>query len=142
MLLAQSIVLTGVACSFFLVIGVLYVLVFAMIFSPWLRAGTSGVPISVLRLIAMKLRRTDVDTVIGALIVAKQGGVAISCEEMENAWNQGVDLEKVTLAMVQAARYDIEVTFEQLVDAEMSDRLAEMLRPNEDARPEEELAYS
>jgi uncharacterized protein YqfA (UPF0365 family) len=59
--------------------------------------------------------------------MAKQAGVSISCREMESAYLQGVDLEKVTLAMIHAKREGKELPFRELVEAELEDRLAEKL---------------
>ena len=62
------------------------------------------------------------------VIMVKQGGAAVSCTDMEKAYLQGVDLEKVTLAIIEAKKQGIDVTFDELVDAERHDRLAEKLR--------------
>ena len=59
---------------------------------------------------------------------------------MEKAWVQGVDLEKVTLAIIQANRENMGITFQELVDAELENRLADMLDRRQGAQPEE-LAY-
>ena len=98
-----------------------------LVFSPWIQAMLSGVPLRVLDLIGMRLRRTDIRAVVRALILAKRGRVYISCAEMESAWVQGVNLEKVTLAMIQASKESLGFTFQELVDAERRDRLAELL---------------
>jgi hypothetical protein len=47
---------------------------------------------------------------------------------MEKAYLQGVNLEKVTLALIEAKKQGVEITFDELVDAERHDRLAEKLR--------------
>ncbi len=99
----------------------------ARIFAPWIRAYTSGVPLSVFQIIGMWLRKTDVQAVLGALVTATQAGAPVSCNEMERAYLQGVDLEKVTLAFIQAKKKGKEITFQELVEAELENRLREKL---------------
>ena len=90
-----------------------------------------------IELVGMKLRQTNVSAVVRALIVAKQSGVTISPADMEAAWIQGVDLEKVTLAMIEAERQKMDLTFQDLVDAELHDRLSGMLNEDRTANLEE-----
>jgi len=130
MLFAEStvvLVVGFVAAIVFFLFSVAIFAIFAMFFSTWFQAYLSGVPIMILDLIGMKLRRTDIKAVVRALILAKQGGVAISCAEMERAWMQGVDLEKVVLAATKVNKDNMDLTFQTLVEAELENRLAEML---------------
>ena len=46
---------------------------------------------------------------------------------LHSAYLQGVDLEKLTLAMIHAKKQGMETTFEELVAADLEDRLAEKL---------------
>jgi uncharacterized protein YqfA (UPF0365 family) len=111
--------------------------VFVLFFSTWLQALLSGVPLRVLDLIGMRLRRTDIKAVVRSLIMAKQGGVVIPWTEMEAAWAQGVDLEKVVLAIIQANKENMDITFQDLVDAELENRLSGKLDENNTAYLEE-----
>ena len=120
-----------------LVLFVLCVSIYVTFFSTWLRAFMSGTPVSFLDLIGMRLRGTDFKTVVRALVMAKQGGVVISPDEMERAWVQGVNLEKVTLAVIQATKNNMDVTFAELVDADVDDRLARLLEERREALLEE-----
>jgi len=123
-----------------LVLCVLCVIIYVTFFSTWLRAFMSGTPVSFVDLIGMRLRGTDFKTVVRALIVARQGGVVIAPAEMEKAWIQGVDLEKITLAVVQATKSRMDVTFEELVSAELDERLARLLEEKRET-PSAEPAY-
>jgi uncharacterized protein YqfA (UPF0365 family) len=71
----------------------------------------------------MRLRKVDVGVVVRSLIMATQAGVPVPSIEMERAYLQGLDLEKITLAMIQANREGKMVTFEELVNAEMEGQL-------------------
>ena len=100
-------------------------LVFATTFAPWLQAFMSGTPVSLFSIIGMRFRKVPVKTVVIHLIMAKQAGVSISCNEMETAYLQGVDIEKITLAMIHAHREGGQFTFQELVDADLADKLDE-----------------
>lgn len=116
---------------FFSMMILFMVIMFAVIGhygSIWFRAYMSGVPIRLLDIIGMKFRRTDTKAVVRALIMAKHAGAAVSCTDMEKAYLQGVDLEKVTLAFIEAKKQGLEISFNELVDAERQDRLAEKLK--------------
>jgi len=133
----QSPALLVVVAAVCLVVFALYVAIFVIFFPPWIQAYLSGVRLMITELIGMKLRRTDIKAVTRALIVAKQGGVTIPPAEMEKAWVQGVDLEKVTMAVVRAKKEELDLTFQELVDAELENRLADKLEGKREARAEE-----
>ena len=84
-------------------------------------------PVSVFSIIGMRLRRIPIGTVLRFLIMARHAGVDISCREMESACLQGVDREKVTLAMIHAKREGKDIPLQDLVEADLEDRLAEKL---------------
>jgi uncharacterized protein YqfA (UPF0365 family) len=93
----------------------------------WFQAYMSGVPIGFFTLVGMRFRRINAKAVVHALIMARQAGVSISCADMEKAYLQGVDLEKITLAMIEAKQQGLKTTFHDLLDAELRDRLDEKL---------------
>ena len=93
----------------------------------WLQAVMSGAPVTASEILGMRFRGIDARVVVRAIIMAKQAGVAVACRQMESAYLQGADLGKLTLAMIQARRQGMETTFEELVAADLEDRLAEKL---------------
>ena len=104
-----------IVLAILMVTVVVLVFLFAFTFMPWLQAFMSGTQVSMLSIIGMRLRRISVSTVLRFLIMAKQAGVSISCREMESAYLQGVDLEKVTLAMIHAKAQERICRFENLL---------------------------
>ena len=128
MLIAQAdTVVFLVMAGIFLVFGLIVLVTIGRVFIPWLQAFMAGVPISVIRIVGMRLRKVDVRVVIRSLIMVTQAGVPVSCTEMERAYLQGVDLEKITLAMIQANREGKKVAFQELVEADLENRLREKL---------------
>mgnify|MGYP001388776935 FL=1 len=111
-----------------LVCGVMLMLaLFLFVARPWVRSRLYGVHISLVRIILMRIRRSDVNQIMDSLIMALQSGVSIPVEKMERASAQQVDLKKVTLAMIESERRGLALEFDELVEAELSSRLAEKL---------------
>ena len=100
---------------------------FLFVVRPWIRGRLYGVNISLVRIILMRIRRSDVNQVMDCLIMALQSGVSISVDKMEQANAQQVDLKKVTLAMIESERQGLDLAFDELVEAELGSRLAETL---------------
>ena len=128
MLIAEAEHLLFVIAGVIFVVMVLAVLlVMLKVFSPWLQAYLSGVPLSVFDILGMRFRRTDVKAVVQALVMARQAGVPLSSREVERAYLLGADLEKMVLAFIRAKKDNMDLTFEQLVQADLGNRLKEKL---------------
>ncbi len=97
-------------------------------FPAWLRGVLSGTPITMINLLGMRLRRSNVNAIVDQCIAASQAGHPVSCADMERAWLQKVDIEKVTLAYITAKKRELNFTFQELVDAERAGRLEELLK--------------
>ena len=135
MLIAQvELVMVLVIAGIFLIFALCLVLAIAKVFTHWLQAFLAGVPISVIQIVGMRLRKVDVRVVVKSLIMATQAGVAVPSIEMERAHLQGVDLEKITLALIHANREGKSITFQELVEADMEDRLHEKLGIRDERR--------
>jgi len=116
-------------------LGLVLMIVFLMVAGAWFQARMCGVPLSVLDILGMKFRKVDFKAVLRALVLARQGGVTIPRRDLELAYLQGVDLQKVTLAMIEAKRQNREITFSETVEAELKNRPAEDEEARED-RPQ------
>lgn len=128
MLIAQAEPLVVLVFFLFFVtlsVGILWS--FLRLFGPWMQALMSGVHVSVFDIIGMRLRKVDPKTVVRALIMAQQAGAPLATAEVESAYLQGVDVEKVVLAYIRAKRDGIQITFQELVDADLDNRLKEKL---------------
>ena len=102
--------------------------VFASIFRIWLQAFTAGVHISLPQILGMKFRKVNANTVVRTAIMVTQAGTPVPSAELEWAHLQGVDVEKVALAYIEMRKKGKEVTFQDLVDAELHQRLEEELK--------------
>ena len=119
-----------VAIAFGLVVLIMLLVLLGIVMvmlRPWLQAFLSGCPVSVFQLIGMRLRRVNPNEVIAVGIAATQGGHPIEWAELERAYLQKIDIEKVATAYVTARERGNNFTFEELVDAERESRLDKLL---------------
>ncbi len=129
MILSQAnTVIIIVAAVFIGVVFLTLLIVFLTFFRLWLQAFLSGRPIPLFQLIGMKIRRVPGRLIVESGIAASQAGYPIPWSELETAYLRGVDLNKVTLAFITAKRRDDPFTFEELVDAESEQRLADLIK--------------
>ena len=117
-----------ILAGFFLTFFVIVFFLMLSLVRPWMQSFVSGAPITIFDLIGMKLRRIDVAQVLKCRILAKQSGVELSSRELQQAYLRGVDLEKLTLAHIEAQKQQLGTSFEELVELDLQDRLAEKLK--------------
>ena len=128
MLLSQlEFVVFLVMAGIFLIVALSVVVTIGKVFSPWLQAFMASAPVSVFQIVGMRLRKVDVRVVVRSLIMATQAGVPVPSTELERAYLQGVDLEKITLALIHANKEGKEFTFQELVEADLENRLHEKM---------------
>jgi uncharacterized protein YqfA (UPF0365 family) len=127
MLFAQNDIVLLFAVGIVFLVNVALFVVFVKAFAPWFQALMAGVPLSIIEILGMRFRKTDVKAVVKTLIMASQAGAPLSSSEVERAYLQGVDLEKITLAYIRAKKENMDLTFQDLVDADLDFRLKEKL---------------
>lgn len=94
----------------------------------WLKALTSGAPVSFVQLIAMKLRRVDADRIVKARIMVHQAGLqshgkdAVSTSDLEAHYLAGGNIEQVTQAIIAAERAEIELDFDRAAAIDLAGR--------------------
>ena len=73
-----------------------------MLLSLWFRAKMAEVPINLLDIVGVRLRKVPPKAVVPALITAKQAGLELSCEDAERAYLRGADLTEIVSALIRA----------------------------------------
>lgn len=101
------------------------------IFRLWLQALLTNADVSVLTIVGMKLRRINPREVVAAHIMSVQAGDPVPVGSIERAAHRNLDVEKVTLAYLEAHKSDPAVSYEQICDAEQHGRLRSMLQEDE-----------
>jgi uncharacterized protein YqfA (UPF0365 family) len=103
-------------------------IVFASIFRIWLQAFMAGVHISLPQILGMKFRKVNPNIVVRTAIMVAQAGTPVPSVELERAYLQGVDIEKVALAFIDTQKHGKKISFQDLVDAELHQRLEDKLK--------------
>lgn len=91
-------------------------------FRIWVAAKVSDLPVSLLDVIGMTFRKCNPKIVVETMIMAKQAGVELSCQEVEAACLAGADLEKISAALVRSRSEGVDVSFGDLVATDLGDR--------------------
>jgi uncharacterized protein YqfA (UPF0365 family) len=79
----------------------------------WIAARMSGVSISLLSLIGMRLRRIPPVEIVNPLINAIQAGLNISRQQLESHWLSGGNVALVVNALIAAEKARIPLTFDR-----------------------------
>jgi uncharacterized protein YqfA (UPF0365 family) len=122
MLLAQQTVVLIVAAVIALCVMVAVFLAAQRVLTLWLQAYMMATPITLFDILGMRFRKVDAKRVVRAMIMAKQTAIDLPLADLERAYLQGADLEKVTLALIAAKRQNREVSWQELVEADLEDK--------------------
>lgn len=106
-----------IVLSIVLVLGI--VIFFAMVpVSLWFRALVSGAPISMSRLVGMRLRKIKIGMIVDSYIKAKKAGLDINIAELETHYLAQGDVVKVVNALISAhsANIDLKIKTAMAID--------------------------
>lgn len=107
------------------VLGIICLIVALMLFRyGWLyiRAAVSGAHVSLLNLVAMRLRNVDPGSIVQARITAVKAGLKISTEELETHFLAGGHVQYVVAALIAANKADIELNFDRACAIDLAGR--------------------
>ena len=107
-----------------IVLAVIAIIVFfAMVpFSIWFRALVSGAPISMTKLIGMRLRKIKIGMIVEAYITGKKAGLDININELETHYMAKGDVLKVVNALISAHSANIELTTKTAMAIDLAGR--------------------
>ncbi len=115
----------AIAC---LIVGIVFVFVFAKLGSYWLQAYMCGADVSMKSLIVMSLLKLDVRLIVNAKIMARQAGLSIdrrngtTTARLQAHHLAGGDITKVVQASVAAKQAGIELDFERAAAIDLAGR--------------------
>ena len=121
-------ILVLVASVMVLLVALAVLIAVASTFRLWLQAMTSGTPISIFQFLGMRFRRAHAKVIVRNLIAPNKAGVSLSCYELGQTNLQGCDVEKLVLAMIEANKRGLNITWQEAVDADLHARLQEKLK--------------
>lgn len=91
-------------------------------FGIWFRALVSGAPVSVARLVGMRLRKIRVAMIVDAYITGKKAGLDIDIATLETHYMAKGDVIKVVNALISAHSANIELTNQTAMAIDLAGR--------------------
>ncbi|MFT5429790.1 MAG: hypothetical protein ACI9OJ_000462 [Myxococcota bacterium] len=104
--------------------GVGFVLLF-FYFVPvrmWIAAMFSGAKVSIPTLIAMRLRRVNPNTIVGARISAMKAGLPVDTDSLESHYLAGGNVTMVVNALISASKANIPLDFDKAAAIDLAGR--------------------
>jgi uncharacterized protein YqfA (UPF0365 family) len=94
----------------------------ASFFRLWLQALLSDARVSMLNLIAMRLRKVNPGVIVDARIRAAKAGIDISSDELEAHYLARGDVLRVTMSLIAASKANIDLGFEKAAAIDLAGR--------------------
>ncbi|MFC4599355.1 flotillin-like protein FloA [Cohnella hongkongensis] len=118
--------MNGTDIQFFIIIAVVVIAVSVfMSFFPfmlWISALAAGVRISIITLVAMRLRRVVPSRIVNPLIKATKAGLGLHINQLESHYLAGGNVDRVVNALIAAQRADIPLVFERAAAIDLAGR--------------------
>ncbi len=114
-----------IATTIFMVlcIGIILVLLYFVPVFLWFSALVSGVKISLLQLVLMRIRNVPPKTIVECMITATKAGLTdISRDDLESLYMSGGHVTNVVRAMVSATKANIPMTYMQAAAIDLAGR--------------------
>lgn len=111
----------------FLIIAVLIIILLSVFlsffpFMLWISALASGVRISIITLVAMRLRRVVPSRIVNPLIKATKAGLGLNINQLESHFLAGGNVDRVVNALIAAQRANIPLQFERAAAIDLAGR--------------------
>ncbi|MFD0672071.1 flotillin-like protein FloA [Cohnella sp. GCM10027633] len=91
-------------------------------FMLWISALASGVRISIITLVAMRLRRVIPSRIVNPMIKATKAGLGLNINQLESHFLAGGNVDRVVNALIAAQRADIPLPFERAAAIDLAGR--------------------
>ncbi|MGV3773968.1 MAG: flotillin-like protein FloA [Verrucomicrobiales bacterium] len=102
--------------TLFAVLGVILLVAFVLLinfFSIWIRALFSGARVTVVELVALRLRNVPVGMVVDSRITAVKSGLDVTIDDLSTHYLAGGNVEMVVLALIAAKKAGIHLDFDR-----------------------------
>lgn len=107
--------------SLAIVFGIVLFLHFVPVFL-WFSALVSGVRVSLIQLVLMRIRNVPPKTIVDCMITATKAGVNVSRDELESLYMSGGHVTNVVRALVSATKANIPMTYAQAAAIDLAGR--------------------
>ncbi|MBH5318134.1 flotillin-like protein FloA [Paenibacillus sp. GSMTC-2017] len=114
----------GVTLVIIVVLAIIVLSVFLSFFPImlWISALASGVRISIITLVAMRLRRVVPSRIVNPLIKATKAGLGLNINQLESHFLAGGNVDRVVNALIAAQRANIPLPFERAAAIDLAGR--------------------
>ncbi len=105
--------------------SILLLIAIIMYFIPvglWISALASGVPIGILDLFAMRLRKVPPSIIVNAMITAQKAGIPVQRDFLEAHYLAGGNVTRVVNALVSADKANIDLSFKDATAIDLAGR--------------------
>ncbi|MCH8290071.1 flotillin-like protein FloA [Candidatus Poribacteria bacterium] len=104
------------------VVVVLFVFFYVVPVGLWIAAWAAGVPISIMNLIGMRLRRVSPNIIVNAMISAHKAGLKTKTDDLEAHYLASGNVVKVVNALIAADKAKIELNFQRAAAIDLAGR--------------------
>ena len=111
LILAAANPVTIVIIAVLILVGIVFLAVFASLFSLWIQAIAARAKVTIMELIGMKLRKVNPQVIVLSRIQAVRAGLELSTAELENHYLAGGRPVNVVRALIAANRANIALTW-------------------------------
>jgi uncharacterized protein YqfA (UPF0365 family) len=108
-----------------LIVGVLFGVFFFLYFVPvnlWITAVFSGVKISIIDLVLMRIRKVPPSTIVNALIISTKAGIQVTQKDIETHFLAGGNVMNVIKALISADKANIQLDFKMATAIDLAGR--------------------
>lgn len=88
----------------------------------WISALASGVHVSIITLVAMRIRRVIPGRIVNPLIKATKAGLGLNINQLESHYLAGGNVDRVVNALIAAQRANIDLVFERAAAIDLAGR--------------------
>lgn len=103
------------------IIGLFIVLYFVPV-GLWISANVSGVRVTILELIGMRIRRIPVGVVVNSLVTARKAGLSVTSNDLQTHFMAGGNVPNVIRALISADKANISLSFKQATAIDLAGR--------------------
>lgn len=107
------------------IVGILFFILIFLYFVPlnlWITAVFSGVKISILQLILMRIRKVPPATIVNALITSTKAGLDVTANDVETHYLAGGNVSSVIKALISADKANIPLNFQLATAIDLAGR--------------------
>ena len=88
----------------------------------WITAVVSGVKVSLIQLIVMRIRKVPPSTIVNALITSTKAGLNLTANDLETHYLAGGNVPNVIKALISADKANIALAFKQAAAIDLAGR--------------------